>query len=40
MGGSGAPRSLREGAASILWAALLEDGPTGGFFRDGKPIPW
>ncbi len=40
MGGSAAPRSLREGAASILWAALLEDGPTGGFFRDGKPIPW
>jgi carbonyl reductase 1 len=40
MGGPGAPRSLGEGAASILWAALLEDGPTGGFFRDGKPIPW
>jgi carbonyl reductase 1 len=40
MGGPGAPRSLREGAASILWAALPEDGPTGGFFRDGKPIPW
>jgi NAD(P)-dependent dehydrogenase (short-subunit alcohol dehydrogenase family) len=40
MGGPGAPRSLREGAASILWAALLEGGPTGGFFRDGKPIPW
>jgi carbonyl reductase 1 len=40
MGGPGAPRTLRQGAASILWAALLEDGPTGGFFRDGKPIPW
>lgn len=40
MGGPGAPRSLEEGAASILWAALLEKGPTGGFFRDGKPIPW
>jgi NAD(P)-dependent dehydrogenase (short-subunit alcohol dehydrogenase family) len=40
MGGQGAPRSLGEGAASILWAALLEEGPTGGFFRDGKPIPW
>jgi carbonyl reductase 1 len=40
MGGPGAPRSLDEGAASILWAALLEEGPTGGFFRDGKPIPW
>jgi NAD(P)-dependent dehydrogenase (short-subunit alcohol dehydrogenase family) len=40
MGGPGAPRSLQQGAASILWAALLEGGPTGGFFRDGKPIPW
>jgi len=45
MGGPGAPRSLAQGAASILWAALLEgrpngDGPTGGFFRDGKPLPW
>jgi carbonyl reductase 1 len=40
MGGPGAPRSLGQGTASILWAALLKDGPTGGFFRDGKPIPW
>lgn len=40
MGGPGAPRTLRQGAASILWAALQEGGPTGGFFRDGKPIPW
>jgi carbonyl reductase 1 len=42
MGGPGAPRSVGEGAASILWAALLEGegGPTGGFYRDGKPIPW
>src|SRR5581483_8576423 len=41
MGGAGAPRSVREGAAGILWAATLPDkGPTGGFFRDGKPLPW
>lgn len=41
MGGAGAPRSVNEGAASILWAATLPDnGPTGGFFRDGKPLPW
>jgi len=41
MGGSNAPRSVEQGAASILWAALLpDDGPTGGFFRDGKPLPW
>jgi hypothetical protein len=40
MGGKGAPRSVEEGAASIVWAALLEDGPSGGFFRDGKQIAW
>ncbi len=41
MGGAGASRSVQEGAASVLWAALLEDdGPTGGFFRDGQPVPW
>jgi NAD(P)-dependent dehydrogenase (short-subunit alcohol dehydrogenase family) len=40
MGGSGG-RLVREGAASVVWAALLPDnGPTGGFFRDGKPLPW
>jgi NAD(P)-dependent dehydrogenase (short-subunit alcohol dehydrogenase family) len=41
MGGAGAPRSVAEGAASIVWAATLpDDGPTGGFFRDGKALPW
>ena len=40
MGGSYAPRSLAEGARSIVWATTLGDGPTGGFFRDGRPIPW
>ncbi len=41
MGGAGAPRSASEGAAGIIWAATLPDnGPTGGFFRDGKPLPW
>ena len=34
-------RPVSEGAASIVWAALLPaDGPNGGFFRDGKPLPW
>ena len=34
-------RPVPEGAASVVWAATLpDDGPTGGFFRDGKPIPW
>jgi len=41
MGGQGAPRSVEQGAASVLWAARVPpDGPTGGWFRDGKPIPW
>ncbi|WP_420460705.1 SDR family NAD(P)-dependent oxidoreductase [Neolewinella sp.] len=41
MGGQNAPRSVEEGAHSILWAALLpDDGPTGGFFRDGERLPW
>ncbi|HPF57684.1 MAG TPA: SDR family oxidoreductase [Candidatus Competibacteraceae bacterium] len=41
MGGSGAERTVEEGASGIVWAATLPDnGPTGGFFRDGQPIPW
>jgi len=41
MGGASAPRSLADGAASIVWAALLpEDGPSGGLFRDGRRIAW
>ncbi|WP_369247515.1 SDR family oxidoreductase [Streptomyces sp. R41] len=40
MGGPGG-RPVKEGAASVVWAATLpDDGPTGGFFRDGAPIPW
>jgi NAD(P)-dependent dehydrogenase (short-subunit alcohol dehydrogenase family) len=40
MGGPGG-RPVEDGARSILWAALLADGgPTGGFFRDGRPIEW
>jgi NAD(P)-dependent dehydrogenase (short-subunit alcohol dehydrogenase family) len=41
MGGSGAPRSVEEGADTAVWLATLpDDGPTGGFFRNRKPIPW
>jgi NAD(P)-dependent dehydrogenase (short-subunit alcohol dehydrogenase family) len=41
MGGAGAPRSVKEGAASVLRATRLgPDGPTGGFLRDGQPVPW
>lgn len=41
MGGSHANRSVEEGADTIVWLATLpDDGPSGGFFRDRKPIPW
>ena len=41
MGGSAAPKSVDEGADTAVWLATLpDDGPTGGFFRDRKPIPW
>ncbi len=41
MGGPTATRSVPEGASGIVWAATLaDDGPNGGFFRDGKPIAW
>ncbi|RNC84529.1 MAG: SDR family oxidoreductase [Balneola sp.] len=41
MGGQAAPRSVKEGASGIVWAATLKDNdPTGGFFRDGKEINW
>ncbi|HEX8890323.1 MAG TPA: SDR family oxidoreductase [Pyrinomonadaceae bacterium] len=41
MGGPNAPRTVAEGAASVLWAATLpDDGPTGGFFRDGETLAW
>jgi NAD(P)-dependent dehydrogenase (short-subunit alcohol dehydrogenase family) len=33
-------QSLAEGAAEIVRLALLEDGPTGGFFETAGPIPW
>jgi NAD(P)-dependent dehydrogenase (short-subunit alcohol dehydrogenase family) len=40
MGGPGG-RPVAEGAAGIVWAATLpDDGPTGSFFRDGRPLPW
>jgi NAD(P)-dependent dehydrogenase (short-subunit alcohol dehydrogenase family) len=41
MGGPDAPRSVEEGAASVVWAVTLPaEGPTGGFFRDGEPLAW
>ena len=41
MGGLHATRTVEHGAETAVWLATLpEDGPTGGFFRDMKPIPW
>lgn len=40
MGGPGG-RPVEAGAASVMWAIdLPDDGPTGGFFRDGAPVPF
>jgi NAD(P)-dependent dehydrogenase (short-subunit alcohol dehydrogenase family) len=40
MGGAGG-RPVAQGAASVVWAVTLpDDGPTGGFFRDGKRLDW
>jgi NAD(P)-dependent dehydrogenase (short-subunit alcohol dehydrogenase family) len=41
MGGPSAPRSVEQGADTIVWCATLPDGgPTGGFFHDRRTIPW
>ena len=40
MGGAGATRSTEQGADTIVWLATERQVPTGGFFRDRKPIPW
>ena len=41
MGGPGAPRSVEQGADTIVWLATLPaGGPTGGFFHDRKRIAW
>ena len=39
MGGPSAPRSVAQGAASVLWGVRLPPGgPTGGVFEDGRAI--
>lgn len=41
MGGPEASRTPQEGADTIVWLATLPDGsPSGGFYRDRKPIAW
>jgi NAD(P)-dependent dehydrogenase (short-subunit alcohol dehydrogenase family) len=41
MGGSGASRSVQEGADTAVWLATMpDDGPTDGFYYDRQRIPW
>lgn len=41
LGGARAPRSVDEAADTVAWlAALPDDGPTGGFFKDRREIAW
>jgi NAD(P)-dependent dehydrogenase (short-subunit alcohol dehydrogenase family) len=41
MGGEQAPMELSEGAkTSFALATLPDDGPSGGYFHLGKPLPW
>jgi NAD(P)-dependent dehydrogenase (short-subunit alcohol dehydrogenase family) len=41
MGGRAAPRSVAQGADTIVWLATLpDDGPTGGFFHDRERMEW
>ena len=41
MGTDAAPMEIPEGGKTGVQLALLgEDGPTGGFFHQGKPVPW
>lgn len=35
----GASKPVEDGASGIVWLATLpDDGPSGGFFRDGEPV--
>ena len=41
LGGERAPLMPAQGAETPVWLATLpDDGPTGGFFREKRPIPW
>jgi NAD(P)-dependent dehydrogenase (short-subunit alcohol dehydrogenase family) len=41
LGGPNAPRSIDQGADTPVWLATLpDDGPTGGFFYERKPLEW
>ena len=41
MGGENADLEVSEGGRTSAWLARLpEDGPTGGYFHAGRPLPW
>ncbi len=41
MGGAAAPMEVSEGGkTSVQLATLPDDGPTGGYFHLGQPLPW
>jgi NAD(P)-dependent dehydrogenase (short-subunit alcohol dehydrogenase family) len=41
MGGPHAPLGVEQGADTAVWLATLPaDGPSGGYFKERKPIPW
>jgi NAD(P)-dependent dehydrogenase (short-subunit alcohol dehydrogenase family) len=41
MGGEAAPLGTEDGAKTSVWLATLpKDGPTGGYFHNGEPLPW
>jgi NAD(P)-dependent dehydrogenase (short-subunit alcohol dehydrogenase family) len=41
MGGAAAPLTVAEGGkTSVQLATLPDDGPTGGYFHLGQPLPW
>ena len=40
-GGEGADLDVSEGGKTSAWLAMLPtDGPTGGYFHLGEPLPW
>jgi NAD(P)-dependent dehydrogenase (short-subunit alcohol dehydrogenase family) len=41
MGATSSDRTPADGARSVIDLVMVPDtGPTGGFFRDGQPLPW
>ncbi len=41
LGGPAAPLAVSEGGkTSVQLATLPDDGPTGGYFHLGQPLPW